>query len=91
MKHLDFIMELSMGYHTRDIEKGVFGEFSKIEEEWEELQDARLQKAKVLEICELADLYGAIREYLKGHNLTMQDIEQMADLTESAFKEGKRK
>lgn len=81
-----------MGYHTKHIEKGIFGEFSKIREEWEELSDAHSQEAKILELCELADLYGAIRQYVVNNwNLSMRDIEQMADLTESAFKEGSRK
>lgn len=29
-----------MGYHTREFNKGTYGEFSKVEEEWEELLDA---------------------------------------------------
>jgi hypothetical protein len=81
-----------MGYHKNVINKGRFGHFSKIEEEWEELLDARSQKCRVLEICEFADLYGAIREYiLREHNLSMKDLEQMVDLTASAFRDGERK
>lgn len=80
-----------MGYHTREIKKGVIGEFSKIEEEWEELQDARLQEAPVLEIVELTDLLGAIEAYVqKRYNLSMQDLLQMKEMTRSAFREGKR-
>lgn len=81
-----------MGYHIRKIEKGVFGHISKIEEELEELKDARFQKVRILEMCELADLYGALRQFvLEEYNLNMEDLEKMADLTESAFKEGSRK
>jgi hypothetical protein len=38
-----------MGYHKRVICKGVFGEFSKVQEEFEELLDAKDQCSKVLE------------------------------------------
>lgn len=80
-----------MGYHTREFEKGVYGEFSKVEEEWEELLDARLQDGKILELCELADLYGAIDGYVKAkYNLTIEDVAVMSRMTSSAFEEGKR-
>ena len=80
-----------MGYHKRTIEKGIIGEFSKIAEEFEELQDAEDQKCKGLIICELCDLVGAIEEYAKTYNLTLDDLKQFSDLTKSAFLEGKRK
>lgn len=81
-----------MGYHTKEFVKGEFGEFSKVEEEWEELLDARSQNAKVLELCELSDLYGAIQGYVEQNfpGMNMDDIKQMSDMTQSAFKEGKR-
>lgn len=80
-----------MGYHKREIEKGVIGEFSKIREEFEELTDAEEQSCKGLIICELCDLVGAIEEYVKKYNLTLADLVQFSDMTKSAFKEGKRK
>ena len=79
-----------MGYHKRKIEKGVLGESSKIREELEELQDAEQQGVKILIYCELADLYGALRECAARHGMSMRHLEQMADLTESAFKDGER-
>lgn len=80
-----------MGYHTRKFKKGVFGEFSKVQEEWEELLDARLQDGKILELCELADLYGAIEGYVElRFNLTMDDIAKMSRMTSEAFEEGSR-
>ena len=42
-----------MGYHTKEIDKGVLGEFSKIREEWEELEDAHNQRDSILTLCEL--------------------------------------
>jgi len=82
-----------MRYHTREIKKGEYGEFSKIEEEWEELSDAWGQGAKLLILCELADMYGAMAGYVEKHfpGMTMVDVEVMAKMTISAFKEGKRK
>lgn len=80
-----------MGYHKQTIKKGIIGEFSKIREEFEELTDAEEQKCKGLIICELCDLVGAIEEYAKKYNLSLEDIKQFSDMTKSAFKEGKRK
>lgn len=79
-----------MGYHLRTFEKGKLGEYSKIREEFEELSDAVEQNNKVLIICELTDMIGAIEEYAKQFNLTIGDLKQFSDATKSAFKEGKR-
>lgn len=48
------------GYHIREITKGTYGDFSKVVEEMEELLDAHDQNAKIMVLCELADLYGAM-------------------------------
>lgn len=37
-----------MGYHIKKIKKGVYGELSKITEEYEELLDAIDQNAKIM-------------------------------------------
>lgn len=80
-----------MAYHQRVIRKGVFGEISKIQEELDELKDAEESGTKILAHCELADLYGAIRECaLRKYGLTMEDLRKMADLTESSFRDGTR-
>ena len=81
-----------MGYHTRQFAKGVYGEFSKVEEEWEELLDARKQNARILELCEIADLYGAISGYVRKNfpGMTMMDVILMSEMTSSAFTEGTR-
>lgn len=81
-----------MGYHKVKIKKGKLGRYSKIREEFEELQDAHQQKSPVLELCELADLIGAIEAYSKErYNLTLKDIIKMKQATKKAFKSGKRK
>ena len=79
-----------MGYHTSHIEKGELGEFSKIKEEFLELQDAVDQGVKGLIVCELSDLYGAMEEYVKRFNMTMEDVRAFSDLTKSAFADGER-
>lgn len=79
-----------MGYHKAKIEKGEIGHISKIKEEYEELMDACVQQNKVLVICELTDLIGAIEEFAKNYNLTIKDLKEFSDLTKEAFKEGKR-
>ena len=79
-----------MGYHKQEITKGEIGEFSKVKEEFEELTDAWEQNDKVLIICELTDLVGAIEEYAKKFSLNLDDLKRFSDKTKSAFKEGKR-
>ena len=79
-----------MGYHKKEIIHGTLGEASKIREEFEEFMDAHDQDAKILQICELCDMIGAIEMYAQKWNLTLHDLIQMKNLTASAFIEGKR-
>lgn len=80
-----------MGYHKRQITKGVVGEFSKIQEEVEELTDAIEQDDKVMQICELTDLIGAIESFSNNKfNLTLEDLIKFSNKTKEAFKKGKR-
>jgi hypothetical protein len=80
-----------MSYHTRKIEKGKLGEFSKIKEEFEELEDAINQGNKVLAICELCDLVGAIKHYGEKIGISLDDMVKMMYATERAFLSGSRK
>lgn len=80
-----------MGYHKKEIIKGVLGEFSKIQEEFDELTDAVEQGDKVLQICELTDLMGAIESYVLNYfKLSLDDLITFSDKTVESFKEGKR-
>ena len=79
-----------MGYHKEHIAKGIIGEFSKIKEEFEELTDAVNQKNKILIICEMSDLIGAIEEFAKKQGVSLQDLKDFSDLTKSAFTDGTR-
>lgn len=81
-----------MGYHKREIMKGVLGQFSKIKEEMEELTDAVEQEDKILQICELTDLIGAIESFVETQfGLTISDLKKFSDKTKSAFIENKRR
>lgn len=79
-----------MGYHIDNIPKGVLGQSSKIYEELMELQDAEKQHAKILIMCELADLYGALEAYAERVGLDMNDLKSMSDMTKEAFCDGTR-
>jgi hypothetical protein len=81
-----------MGYHNREIPRGIFGEFSKVIEEFEEAKDAREQNNPVMELVELCDLIGAIEGYtLKHFNLGLRDLTTFVRTTERVFKDGTRK
>lgn len=80
-----------MGYHKRTIKKGSYGYFSKVQEEWDELQDALEQEDRILELVELTDLIGAIEGYtLKKFNINLDDLVKFAKKTQSAFESGER-
>jgi len=80
------------GYHKEKIAKGELGQISKIQEELDELKDAETQNVKILMLCELADIVGAVKLYLnaKFPGWTISDLSDMANLTEKAFQAGQR-
>lgn len=84
--------ENNPGYHARTIKKGILGDISKIQEELDELNDAHEQDVKIMAILEAADLYGAIRSYLAKYHpgISMEDLEKMCEVTERAFRSGRR-
>jgi hypothetical protein len=75
--------ELKHGYHIAVIEKGTLGDISKIQEELDELKDARQQGVKIMELVELSDLIGAVEAYLaKNHpETTLTDLIAMSTVT----------
>lgn len=80
-----------MSYHKKIIEKGILGEFSKIREEFQELEDAVEQDDKILIICELSDLLGAITEFSINFDISIEDLIKFNLKTKEAFKNGTRK
>ncbi len=81
-----------MSYHIAKIPCGEFGEISKIEEELCELVDSIDQGNKIMALCELADLIGAIEGYAAKHHsgITLVDLIVMKDATKKAFETGTR-
>ena len=81
------------GYHIASIAKGKIGEASKIREELEEFEDALRQNANIMALVELSDMVGAIDLYLKNHfqsTVGINDLVQMSNITQRAFKNGFR-
>lgn len=79
------------GYHTKEIKKEKYGTIFKIEEEWNELKDAHLQDDKILELCELSDIVGAIEGYVtEKYNMSLEDLIKFSNKTKEAFRSGKR-
>ena len=79
-----------MGYHSKQIPRGKFGEFSKIREEFLEAEDAFEQGNKVMLLVELSDLIGSIESFCLKHNITLSELIKMKDATKSAFNDGTR-
>jgi hypothetical protein len=80
------------GYHTVEIPRGVYGEWSKVVEEWNEALDAKKQDNPLMLMQELSDLLGAIGAFSeKRWNVTIDDLLKMTQATSRAFKSGHRK
>lgn len=67
------------GYHINEISRGVYGEFSKIEEEFMEVQDAWEQRCAIMSLVELSDLVGAMEAYY-GEEVFASYLNQSADV-----------
>jgi len=84
----------STGYHLQNIPKGLYGDLSKVREEFHELADAYEQNSRIMVLHELSDLYGAIEAFLDNEfegKINMDDVKQMSDITKRAFASGERK
>lgn len=81
-----------MGYHVKEIAKGVLGQPSKIREEYEEFQDAVEQGNTIMALLEASDLIGAIERWaMQTHNVTLGELLEMKKATARAFADGTRK
>lgn len=58
------------GYHLKEIPRGTLGEFSKIQEEFNEFIDAHEQKCKLMELLELSDLVGCVKLFYAAQDLS---------------------
>ena len=81
------------GYHATVIQKGEYGELSKIKEEVEEALDADKQGNPVMVLLELSDMIAAIDGFLKKHHptVTLDHLVTMAHTTQRVFESGVRK
>lgn len=80
-----------VGYHHKKICKGELGKPSKIQEELDELNDALEYGNKILALCEVADLYGALEAVAESLGVTMLEVKRMSEATKRAFRVGERK
>lgn len=80
-----------MGYHKKQIPKGVMGKSSKVMEELLEYDDAIEQGCTIMAQLELSDIYGALESLAASYKLTMDDLRLMSDITKSAFEDGSRR
>ena len=80
------------GYHVSPVPRGKPSESSKILEEVYELIDAEKQNNKIMQLCELGDIVAAVDMYIKKyhHGITLDDVLEMAKVTDRAFKSGRR-
>ena len=90
---LDEVPRQEFGYHLRAIPRGVYGEPSKIAEEFAEFEEALEQGNPLMALQELSDLLGAIKGWLaKAHpSISLQDLLTMQQATERAFQSGHRR
>ena len=51
------------GYHIYEIPRGVYGQFSKVQEEFMEVRDAWEQQSPIMALVEISDLLGAMEAY----------------------------
>ena len=81
-----------VGYHLAVIERGTFGEPSKILEEAAEFKDAIAQGCHLMALVELSDLIGAVEGFLASRHpsLTLDDLRSMSNITQRAFRNGRR-
>ncbi len=61
-------------FHEKNIKKGVYGEFSKVEEEVEEAKDALQQQNHLMYLIELSDIIGAVEKIAENYGLTIHDL-----------------
>jgi hypothetical protein len=78
------------GYHLKTIEKGTFGEFSKIREEFEELEEALDQGVMIMALVEASDLIGAIEAWAVSNGSSLEELIKMKTVTHRAFESGSR-
>lgn len=80
-----------MNFHKREIEKGSYGQLSKIKEELEEAFDAEEQGQVLMLLIELSDIIGAVEGVSKKYGFSIENLLDFARLRSSvAVKENSK-
>jgi len=69
-----------MKFHTKEIQKGIYGELSKIKEELDEAYDAEEQGQDLMLLIELSDIIGAVEGVSKKYGFTLEQLMKFAKL-----------
>jgi phosphoribosyl-ATP pyrophosphohydrolase len=76
-----------MKFHVDEIEKGVYGELSKIKEELQEAYDAEKQGVRLMLLIELSDIIGAVGGVAEKHGMSLDDLIKFAEVRSRVAKE----
>ena len=69
-----------MKFHKAIIQKGIYGELSKIKEELDEAYDAESQNQDLMLLIELSDIIGAVEGVSKKYGFTLEQLIAFAKL-----------
>jgi len=69
-----------MKFHKAIIQKGIYGELSKIKEELDEAFDAESQNQDLMLLIELSDIIGAVEGVSKKYGFTIEQLIKFAKL-----------
>jgi predicted house-cleaning noncanonical NTP pyrophosphatase (MazG superfamily) len=78
-----------MGFHKATIERGVYGQLSKIQEELDEARDAESQGQDLMLLIELADIVGAVEGVATRYGFTLEQLTAFARLRTQVAREEK--
>jgi len=76
-----------MKFHKAIIQKGIYGELSKIKEELDEAYDAESQNQDLMLLIELSDIIGAVEGVSKKYGFTLEQLIAFAKLRSKVAKE----
>ena len=69
-----------MKFHKAIIQKGIYGQLSKIKEELDEAYDAESQNQDLMLLIELSDIIGAVEGVSKKYGFTIEQLIKFAKL-----------
>lgn len=80
--HYDYINigeKQKYSWHKKKIEKGIYGQFSKVLEEVQEAEDALEQENHLMHLIELSDIIGAVEGIVTKYGLSLNDLKLFSD------------